>query len=130
MGFARFAAVAATVAATETGTASAETSVRMLKTWDARHPGSAVICDRYAHMLDEASGSEIAVEVFGPETIPSLDQLEPAQNGLSHVLCTFPGFHTGAITLLTGLEGIRPDAAAFRGSGARDAADSAGLLRD
>ena len=105
--------------------ASAETSVRMLKTWDDRYTGSSVICDRYAEMLEEASGGEISVQMFGPETIPPLDQLEPVQNGLFQVLCTYPGFHTGAITLLTGLESIRPEAEAFRDSGARDVIDEA-----
>ena len=34
------------------------------------------------------------------------------------MLCTYPGFHTGATTLLTGLEGVRPDPAALRDSDA------------
>ena len=109
--------MAATVVVASAFAASAETTVRMLKTWDDRYPGSVVICDRYAAMLEEASAGEIKIEMFGPETIPPLDQLEPVQNGLFQVLCTYPGFHTGAISLLTGLESIRPDAAAFRNSG-------------
>lgn len=102
------------------GGAFAETTVRMLKTWDARYPGSTVICDRYAELVTEASGGEIVVQMAGPETIPPLEQLEPTQLGLFQMLCTYPGFHTGAATLLTGLESIRPDAAAFRGSGAME----------
>ncbi|WP_157384585.1 MULTISPECIES: TRAP transporter substrate-binding protein [Nitratireductor] len=100
--------------------ASAETVVRMLKTWDDRYPGSVVICDRYAELLTEASGGEIVVQMSGPETIPPLEQLEPTQNGLFQVLCTYPGFHTGSATLLTGLESIRPDAQAFRESRAME----------
>lgn len=100
--------------------ASAETTVRMLKTWDERYPGATVICDRYADLLTEASGGEIVVQMSGPETIPPLEQLEPTQNGLFQVLCTYPGFHTGSATLLAGLESIRPDAQAFRESGAID----------
>ena len=99
------------------GAADAET-IRMLKTWDERYPGSTVICDRYAELLEEASGGDIEVAMSGPETIPPLDQLEPTQNGLFQVLCTYPGFHTGATTLLTGLEGVRPDPAALRSSDA------------
>ncbi|BCH28557.1 ABC transporter substrate-binding protein [Mesorhizobium sp. L-8-10] len=100
--------------------ASAETMVRMLKTWDERYPGSVVICDRYAQLLTEASGGQIVVQMSGPETIPPLEQLEPTQNGLFQVLCTYPGFHTGAVTLLTGLESIRPDPERFRSSGAME----------
>lgn len=98
--------------------AAAATQVRMLKTWDNRYPGSTVICDRFAQLLQSASGGDITVQTFGPETIPPLEQLEPTQNGLFQVLCTYPGFHTGAATLLTGLESIKPDALAFRDSGA------------
>lgn len=111
---------AGAILAATAGAAAAQTTVRMLKTWDARYPGSKVICDRYAQLLTEASGGEIVVQMSGPETIPPLEQLEPTQSGLFQVLCTYPGFHTGATTLLTGLEGIRPDVAAFRDSGAMD----------
>lgn len=97
--------------------ASAQTQIRMLKTWDARYPGSTVICDRFAGMIDEASKGSIKVQVSGPETIPPLDQLDPTRNGLFQILCTYPGFHIGATTLLSGLESIEPDAEAFRASG-------------
>lgn len=112
-------ATAAAMALTTT-TALAETNIRMLKTWDTRYPGSVVICDRFAELLTEASGGEITVQVSGPETIPPLEQLEPTQLGLFQVLCTYPGFHTGSASLLSGLESIRPDAEAFRASGAMD----------
>lgn len=101
-------------------TASAATQIRMLKTWDNRYPGSTVICDRFAELLQSAPGVDITVQTFGPESIPPLEQLKPTQNGLFQVLCTYPGFHTGATTLLTGLESIKPDARAFRDSGAMD----------
>lgn len=111
------AAAALAVAATS---ATAQTNIRMLKTWDDRYPGSVAICDRFAELLTEASGGEITVQISGPETIPPLEQLEPTQLGLFQVLCTYPGFHTGSATLLTGLESIRPDAEAFRASGAME----------
>ena len=100
--------------------AMADVQVRMLKTWDDRYPGSTVICDRYAELLEEASNGEITVRISGPETIPPVQQLEPTRNGLFQVLCTYPGFHTGSATLLTGLESIRPDARAVRESGGMD----------
>lgn len=100
------------------GTVQAQTDIRMLKTWDNRYPGSVVICDRFAELLSEVSGGAITVQTFGPETIPPLQQLEPVQMGLFQVLCTYPGFHTGAATLLTGLESMRPDVEGFRASGA------------
>jgi len=115
--------LAAAVTLALAGAAQAQTSVRMLKTWDNRYPGSVVICDRYAELLTEASGGAITVQTFGPETIPPLQQLEPVQNGLFQILCTYPGFHTGSATVLTGLEAIRPDAEAFRASGARAVVD-------
>ncbi len=102
------------------GSAAAETKVRMLNTWDDRYPGTTVICERYAQLLTEASGGEITVQISGPETIPPLEQLEPTQAGLFQILCTYPGFHTGTSTLLTGLESIRPEPEAFRASGAMD----------
>lgn len=105
------------------GTAGAQTEVSLLKTWDARYPGSVVICDRFSELLSEVSGGAITVQTFGPETIPPLQQLEPVQNGLFQVLCTYPGFHTGAATLLTGLESMRLDVEGFRASGARDVID-------
>ena len=104
--------------------AGAQTDVRLLKTWDNRYPGAVVICDRYAELLDEVSGGAISVQTFGPETIPPLQQLEPVQNGLFQILCTYPGFHTGAATLLTGLESMRPDVGGFRASGARAVIDA------
>ncbi|PMR67076.1 TRAP transporter substrate-binding protein DctP [Halomonas heilongjiangensis] len=112
--------LAAALLTLSAGTVQAMTQVRMLKTWDDRYPGSTVICDRYAELLEEASNGEIKVQMMGPETIPPLEQLEPTRNGLFQVLCTYPGFHTGSATLLTGLESIRPDAEAFRESGAMD----------
>ena len=112
--------LAAGITAAACGAASAGTDVRMLKTWDARYPGSVMICDRYAELLEQASGGEISIQMSGPETIPPLEQLGPTQAGLFQVLCTYPGFHTGSATLLSGLESIRPDAAAFRDSGAMD----------
>ena len=124
-------AMACALALMPATTAFAETTVRMLKTWDSRYPGSIVICDRFAELLTEASGGEIKVQTSGPETIPPLQQLEPTQNGLFQVLCTYPGFHTGSATILTGLESIRPDAQAFRDSGAievvRETYDALGL---
>jgi TRAP-type C4-dicarboxylate transport system substrate-binding protein len=82
-----------------------------------------VICDRFSELLTEVSGGAITVQTFGPETIPPMQQLEPVQNGLFQVLCTYPGFHTGVATLLTGLESIRPDAEGLRASGAREVID-------
>lgn len=105
------------------GTAAAQADVRLLKTWDNRYPGAVVICDRYAELLAEVSGGAITVQTFGPETIPPLQQLEPVQNGLFQILCTYPGFHTGAATLLTGLESMRADVEGFRASGAREVID-------
>lgn len=117
----RLVALATTaIMATAATSATAQTNIRMLKTWDARYPGSVVICDRFAELLTEASGGQITVQMSGPETIPPLEQLEPTQLGLFQILCTYPGFHTGSATLLTGLESIRPDAEAFRASGAMD----------
>lgn len=114
-------AIAATAMLTTAATsATAQTNIRMLKTWDERYPGSVVICDRFAELLTEASGGEITVQMSGPETIPPLEQLEPTKLGVFQVLCTYPGFHTGSTTLLTGLESIRPDAEAFRDSEAMD----------
>jgi len=105
------------------GASAAQTTVCMFKTWDARYPGSVVICDRFAEMVTAASAGAIRIEMFGPETIPPLQQLEPVQNGIFEVLCTYPGFHTGATTLLTGIEAIRPDVEGFRASGAREIID-------
>lgn len=112
--------LAATLFTASAGMAHATTQVRMLKTWDDRYPGSTVICDRYAELLENASNGEIQVQMMGPETIPPLEQLEPTQNGLFQVLCTYPGFHTGSTTLLTGLESIDPNPEAFRESGAME----------
>lgn len=110
----------ATLLTVSTSMAHATTQVRMLKTWDDRYPGSTFICDRYAELLEDASNGEIQVQMMGPETIPPLEQLEPTQNGLFQVLCTYPGFHTGSTTLLTGLESIDPDPETFRESGAME----------
>ncbi|PAU77260.1 TRAP transporter substrate-binding protein [Halomonas salipaludis] len=112
--------LAAAVMTVSASAAQATTQVRMLKTWDDRYPGSTVICDRYAELLEEASNGEIQVQMMGPETVPPLEQLEPTRQGIFQVLCTYPGFHTGSATLLTGLESIRPDAKAFRKSAAMD----------
>lgn len=94
--------------------------VRMLNTWDNRYPGTNIICNQYADLLVEASGGEVSVNTFGPETIPPLEQLEPLAAGLFDVLCTYPAFHTGTTTLLGGLESAVADPNSFRDTGGFD----------
>ncbi|MBN9888894.1 TRAP transporter substrate-binding protein [Salipiger abyssi] len=110
-------------AALSLASAAQATDIRMLKTWDDRYPGSGAICDRFAELATEASGGEISFQMFGPETVPPLEQVDPVRNGVFQVLCTYPNFHTGESTLLAGLESTVPDAEKLRSSGAWDIVD-------
>ncbi len=97
--------------------------LRMLNILDDRYPGTVGMSNAFVKMVEEASGGDISFSVFGPETVPPFEQLQPVQAGVFDIHFAYPVFHAGISTMGVGLETTTPDPVAYRESGIWDLFD-------
>ena len=77
----------------------------------------------FAKHLETASKGRMKVQVTGPETVPSFEQLQPVAAGVFDFGLTTGGYHAGTITAATVVDGMTGDLEKLRSSGMIDEID-------
>lgn len=63
----------------------------------------------------EAQGSDLDIQISGPETVPPFEQITPTSAGIFDLIYTYPAYHSKALTVAT--NAMEPDMAKIRSSG-------------
>ena len=100
--------------------AQAET-LRMIGSWAESNTMAYMPGARFKENLEE-QGIGLDVDIFGPETVPAFEQIDPVSAGVFDVIYTHPAYHDRAITNAT--NGMKPDMELIRSSGVFDEMDS------
>jgi TRAP-type transport system periplasmic protein len=104
------------------GLSQAQT-LNMLSSWNQNYAGMKYTVTRFAEMVGERS-STLKVDVKGPETVSSFEQLEPVRAGLFQVLYTHGGYHYGTTGIGMGMDAVDGDPEKRRTTGIWDAVDA------
>jgi TRAP-type C4-dicarboxylate transport system substrate-binding protein len=83
--------------------------LQMLSSWVQSYDPRVFIAERYIELVGKASGGAIKVEIRGPETVPSFQQLQPVKAGLFDFLHTHGIYHFGEKGLAASVDAIDPD---------------------
>jgi len=93
------------------------TELRVLSSWAENHAYTREIGKVYMDLVSKASNGDITFSLFGPDAIPSFEQLEPTSQGLFDVLVTHPVYHYSNTGVGTAIDATKADSALRRSSG-------------
>jgi TRAP-type transport system periplasmic protein len=83
--------------------------LRMLSSWDQSYDPRVFIAERYIELVSKASNGAVKIDIRGPETVPSFQQLQPVKAGLFDFLHTHAIYHFGEKGLAASVDAIEPD---------------------
>ena len=69
--------------------------------FDKTNPATPLIGEAFAKHLESASKGRMKIQINGPETVPSFEQLQPVAAGVFDFGLTTGGYHAGTITAAT-----------------------------
>ena len=100
------------------------TDFRLTIAFDKTNPATPLIGEAFAKHIQTASQGRMKVQVSGPETVPSFEQLQPVAAGVFDFGLTTGGYHAGTITAATIIDGLKADnLATLRNTGMIDEVD-------
>ncbi len=97
-------------------------NLRLLSSFDSTQRPTYAVLERYLHNLEATGG--VSVTVFGPESVPIFEQLQPVSSGAFDMLYTHPVFHAGEGGLALAADAMQVDPVTRRESGVWDAIDA------
>ena len=97
-------------------------NLRLLSSFDSTQRPTYAVLERYLQNLESIGG--VTVTVFGPESVPIFEQLQPVSSGAFDMLYTHPVFHAGEGGLALAADAMQVDPVARRDSGVWDAIDA------
>lgn len=100
------------------------TELRVLSSWAENHPYTSKIGMVYMDLVSDASDGDMTFSLFGPDAVPSFEQLEPVSKGLFDILVTHPVYHYSDTGIGTAMDATKGDAALRRTSGLYDFVDT------
>ena len=90
-------------------TAAQAADYRLTIAFDKTNPATPLVGEAFAKHLETASKGRMKVQINGPETVPSFEQLQPVAAGVFDFGLTTGGYHAGTITAATVLDGMNGD---------------------
>jgi TRAP-type C4-dicarboxylate transport system substrate-binding protein len=96
---------------------------RLIIAFDRTNPATPLVGQSFAKQLETASQGRMKVQINGPETVPSFEQLQPVAAGVFDFGLTTGGYHAGTITAATVLDGIRSNIDKLHATGMIDEID-------
>jgi TRAP-type C4-dicarboxylate transport system substrate-binding protein len=104
-------------------TASLAADYKLTNVFDRTNPATPIIVEAFARHLETAANGRMKVQITGPETVPSFEQLQPVAAGVFDFGITSGNYHSGTITAATTLDGLNADLAKLREVGMIDEID-------
>jgi TRAP-type C4-dicarboxylate transport system substrate-binding protein len=91
--------------------------------FDRTNPATPLVGQTFAKHLETASNGRMKIQITGPETVPSFEQLQPVAAGVFDFGLTTGGYHAGTITAATVLDGVHADIDKLHATGMIDEVD-------
>jgi TRAP-type transport system periplasmic protein len=104
-------------------TAAQAADYRLTIAFDKTNPATPLIGEAFARHLETGSKGRMKIQINGPETVPSFEQLQPVAAGVFDFGLTTGGYHAGTITAATTLDGMTADLETLRKVGIIDEID-------
>jgi TRAP-type transport system periplasmic protein len=80
---------------------------RLTIAFDKTNPATPGVGEAFAKHIERASNGSMKVQISGPETVPSFEQLQPVAAGVFDFGLTTGGYHAGTITAATIIDGLK-----------------------
>jgi TRAP-type C4-dicarboxylate transport system substrate-binding protein len=115
------AAAAALAAAGFAGVPAEARTLKFIVSWAENNTMAFLPAAQLAANLKDM-GSDLELEVSGPETVPPFEQIAPTTAGVFDMIYTYPAYHSKGITVVT--NAMEPDMDRIRSSGVFDGMDT------
>ncbi len=103
-----------------TGSAAAQTELRLLNAFDSRYPPTKFLVEKYADTIKAKTNGKVSVRINGPEVVNAFQQMQPASSGAFDMWFTVQPYHVGTTSVSFGIYAIDPDPVKFRETGVFD----------
>ncbi|NIQ92796.1 MAG: hypothetical protein GWN87_00210 [Desulfuromonadales bacterium] len=97
-------------------TASAE-NFKMLTAWAPNFVFNEGVIPSFMKNLEESSEGKFKISTFGPEVVPTFEQLQPVQTGIFDLAHTYSAYHMGSIAVGVAMDATEADPVKRRETG-------------
>jgi TRAP-type C4-dicarboxylate transport system substrate-binding protein len=104
-------------------TAQAQTTLRLLNSFDGRYAGTPLIVEPLVKAVKEASKGDLNLVIHGPEVVTPFEQFQPVSQGAFDLLFTVQPYHIGTTSVSMGVYALSPDPVKWRQVGVFDHVD-------
>lgn len=96
---------------------------KMLSAWAPNFVFNTVVIPSFLKNLEESSKGQIKISTFGPDVVPTFEQLQPVQTGIFDLGHTYSAYHMGSIAIGVAMDATTADPVKRRESGVFAAID-------
>lgn len=104
-------------------TSAMSAQFRMLSAWAPNFIFTVGAANSFIDNLDSISGGDMKVSLFGPDVVPTFEQLQPVQAGIFDLAYTYSAYHSGTTPLAIGMDATIGDPTKRREAGLFDFLD-------
>lgn len=96
---------------------------KLLSAWAPNYPFTVGAVSTFEKNLKEVSGGKFTISLFGPDVVPTFEQLQPVQAGIFDMTYTYSAYHSGTTPIAIGMDATIGDPAKRRETGLFDFVD-------
>lgn len=96
---------------------------KMLSAWAPNFVFNTVVMPSFMKNLEASSKGQIKISTFGPDVVPTFEQLQPIQTGIFDLGHTYSAYHMGSIAIGVAMDATTADPVKRRESGVFAAID-------
>lgn len=101
-----FGSIALAAAMTVLSLPSTAAEYRLLSSWDKNYAYNPYLLDPFVERVAKATDGRVTISVFGPETVPPFEQVEPVGSGVFQFLFTHGAYHFGTSPMATAADAL------------------------
>lgn len=90
---------------------------KLLSAWAPNFVFNTVVMPSFMKNLEASSKGQIKISVFGPDVVPTFEQLQPIQTGIFDLGYTYSAYHMGSIAIGVAMDATTADPVKRRESG-------------
>ncbi|MCF6266017.1 MAG: TRAP transporter substrate-binding protein DctP [Desulfuromusa sp.] len=96
---------------------------RMLSAWAPNFIFTVGAANSFMENLDRISAGDMKISLFGPDVVPTFEQLQPVQAGIFDLAYTYSAYHSGTTPIAIGMDATIGDPTKRREAGLFDFID-------
>ena len=104
-------------------TSAMSAQFRMLSAWAPNFIFTVGAANGFMDNLNAVSDGEMKISLFGPDVVPTFEQLQPVQAGIFDLAYTYSAYHAGTTPIAIGMDATLGDPAKRREAGLFDFID-------